>query len=307
MKVIFFVGPTASGKSANALYLAQKFGAAIVNCDSVQAYRELDIGSAKPSLEERAKVPHYLFDYIPVGGNLTAGQYQRDFENLMQEIETQYPAVLVVGGTGFYFQAIENGMFQVGSAQPEMIKTLEEEIKSKGAETLHAELTSCDPESAKTISSNDHYRLVRALEIFRSTGKTLSQVRLEFEANKKVFPYPLLKLGIWAERMDLEPRIRARTTKMLASGWLDEVDRLLQAGHQNWSALQSVGYREVTDFLLGTSEAKTPAELSDLIVTSTLQLAKKQRTWFKRDLKIQWAPALHPEDCFENTVSEFLS
>ncbi len=289
MKVVFVVGPTASGKSALALSLAQKFQGAILNCDSIQLYQSLDIGSAKPTAEEFKAVPHFLFDYVPEGQEITAGEYRRDFFATLEKIKSQFPVVFVVGGTGFYFQALEKGMFSIGAADSKTQAHVEAELSEAGGpEKLHQELLEKDPETGRKISVNDHYRLGRAIEILRTHGKAPSQIKKEFEAQIEAFPFPLLKLGVKASREELTPAVVLRTEKMLEMGLVGEVKALLAKGLKNWAPLSSVGYQETILFLDG----KLPSlkELAELIVQNTHRLAKKQRTWFQRDSEIHWLP-----------------
>jgi tRNA dimethylallyltransferase len=291
-KVTFVVGPTASGKSQWAYQQAQKIiqggqPAAIINCDSIQVYQGLDIGSSKPSIEERKSLPHYLFDYVPTGQVITAGSYSRDFFDCCEKIKSQYSQVFVVGGTGFYFQAIEKGMYDVGAADREVLEQIEQEIKTN-PEAVYKELLQKDPVAAQRISSHDHYRLARAIEMMRTHGKSVTQIQQEFASAQRPFPYKLDKVGLWAERDELLPRVKKRTEKMLREGLLEEVELLLKRGYEHWPPLRSVGYREAVDYLLKKSAALSLDELAEQITTSTLQLAKKQRTWFKRDLQIRW-------------------
>lgn len=287
MKVVFVLGPTASGKSDLALSWAQKFGGAIINCDSIQVFKSLTVGSAKPSAEDFKKVPHYLFDFIPEGKETTAGEYSRDFFSVLNQINDQYPVVFVVGGTGFYFQAIEKGMYPIGAANPEILKQVEAEIQSPGgAHKLHQELVRLDPLAAAKISENDHYRLARAIEIIRTHGKSVSQIKSEFEKSRAPFPYPLLKIGLRVPKESLLPKVQARTQKMLERGLVAEVQDLLRRGLEDWSPLQSVGYKETVDFIKGGIPSES--DLRDLIVQNTLRLAKKQRTWFQRDPEVIW-------------------
>jgi tRNA dimethylallyltransferase len=288
MKVIFLVGPTAGGKSQLALKWAQQHGGAIINCDSVQVYQGLDVGSAKPTLAERGLCPHELFDYIPPGETITAGSYSRDFYEAIEKLKGRVPVAFVVGGTGFYFQAIEKGMYSIGASNPEVQRALELEIAAHPA-ALYQELVEKDPVAARKISPADHYRLGRALEIIRTHGRTLTAIQAEFEDKRQPFPYPLLKLGIKAEREQLLAKVKQRTAKMLEMGLLAEVEGLLKAGFREWSPLESVGYKEAKDYLTGRSSAQNETELEGLITTATLQLAKKQRTWFQRDEAIHWA------------------
>ncbi len=299
MQVFFIVGTTASGKSALALHWAQKLGGAIVNCDSIQVYQGLDIGSAKPSAQERSLVPHYLFDFVPVGEELTAGQYQRIFFETMKDLENKYPVVFVVGGTGFYFQAIEKGMYPIGAAKPELIAEIEQELKtSQGAYRLYQELVQKDPIAASKISEQDHYRIARAIEMMRTHGKTVTEIKRDFEDQRKPFPYPLKKIGVKLSREQLLLRVQERTQKMLAEGLLSEVEGLLleiqRLDKLHWAPMRSVGYLECVEFLRQAGNGIVPRDakgLEDSIVQSTMQLAKKQRTWFQRDKEIYWHDA----------------
>lgn len=305
MKVVFVQGPTASGKSARALRWAQKFSGVIVNCDSIQCYRSVDIGSAKPSAQERSLVPHFLFDFVDEGESLTAGVYSRDFFKTLKNCDA--PVAFVVGGTGFYFQAIEKGMYEIGAASEEIIRQVEKDLHEKGVAFLRAELQAWDPVSLQKISENDHYRLARAVEILRTHGRSPTEIREEFENNQSPFPYPLLKVGIKASREGLLPFVEKRTGEMLAAGLLAEVEGLLNKGLREWAPLSSVGYAECRDYLAGKSDAKNLSELKALIITSTLQLAKKQRTWFQRDSDIFWLPIDADESAGDEQISQFLS
>ncbi len=291
-KVIFVVGPTASGKSDLALTLAERNHGAIVNCDSVQLYQSLNIGSAKPSAVDFKRVPHFLFDFVAEGEEITAGFYQRQFFATMKELENRFPFVFVVGGTGFYFQAIEKGMYPTGAADAEVTRQVEAELQETGgAEKLYLELKTRDPETAAKISINDHYRIARAVEMMRVHGRPVSEIKREFADQAAPFPYPLLKLGIRGSRQELEPRVERRTQKMLEAGLLDEVRGLLDRGLENWGPLQSVGYKESVEFLQGKIPDVTLLQAA--ILQNTLRLAKRQRTWFQRDKDIHW---LAPHD-----------
>lgn len=305
MKVVFVVGTTASGKSDLALRLAQKFAGAIVNCDSIQLYQNLDIGSAKPSKTEQATVPHYLFDLVPEGQEMTAGQYVKRCEETLKQIENQFPVVFVVGGTGFYFQALEKGMYPTGHADEAMKRQVEEEISTpEGALRLYAELKAKDPKAAQRIFPNDHYRIGRAIELMRIHGKSLTEVQAQFESEQRQFPYPLLKLGIKLSREQLEPRVKLRVEQMLKAGLIEEVRGLLQRNEASWAPLESVGYRETVEYLLRKSAESaispmTREELQEKIIQNTLRLAKKQRTWFGRDADIHWLEPMDVEPASE--------
>jgi len=289
VKVIFVVGSTASGKSDYALARAEQKHGAIVNCDSIQLYQGLEIGSALPAPEDQKRVPHFLFSYVPKGEKMTAGKYRRDFYELMKKIENQFAEILVVGGTGFYFQAIEKGMFPVGAANPEVRLAIEEKLKTEaGAEDVYRQFQSLDPQAAQKISANDHYRLARAMELMTVQGKTLTQIKAEFQQKKSDFPWPLEKIGLRLAKEELLQRVRLRTEKMLARGLIEEVRGLMQEGLADWEPLNSVGYKETREFLKGSAEIPDEKALTEKIILNTMKLAKKQRTWFQRDPEIHW-------------------
>nr|WP_295906049.1 tRNA (adenosine(37)-N6)-dimethylallyltransferase MiaA [uncultured Bdellovibrio sp.] len=283
--VIFVVGATATGKSEWALKLAQEFGGVIVNCDSIQVYKKLDIGAAKPTKDEQALVRHYLLDYVNPPQEMTAGQYCRDFYECMEQIPENTP-VFVVGGTGFYFMAIEKGMYPVLPVPSEIQKAVEEELKTaEGAEKLHNELLEKDPEYGAKIHLSDHYRIGRAIELIRSQGKSVTQIQNEFAESRSEFPFPLLKIGPSWDREVLKDRIALRTKKMLEQGLVQEVQSLLDEGLESWAPMSSVGYKETIAFLKNELNSE---QLFEEISKNTRQLAKRQRTWFQRDKDIHW-------------------
>lgn len=301
------------------MQLAQSFGAVIVNADSIQMYQHVNVGSAKPSQTDRERVPHFLFDFVAPPQVMTAGEYHRLFFSTLDEMaRTKQSLVFVVGGTGFYFQALEKGIPEIPPAnheyQAELMKTLKE---PDGEAKLFAELAKQDPETARKIHPHDHYRVLRALDVMHATGRPVSEVWAEHRQNSSKFPYELLKIGIQIERQELKHRLEARTEEMLSDGWIDEVKGLLQQGLQDWEPLSSVGYKQIVDFLTprelsqqlsqmhsqklpekpsqklsgkptGSSLAPTMVELPIKIVQASLQLAKKQRTWFQRDKEVEW-------------------
>lgn len=297
-KCIFVLGPTASGKSAWALAEAKKHNGSIINIDSVQFYKDLIVGSAAPSEGEKKQVPHYLYSYVEAPAEMTAGQFIRDFYQLLEEKKDviKFP-LFIVGGTGFYIQALEKGMFDVEPIPEEFRQKIEDELETKGAAELHSELIKNDPQSK--IHVNDHYRLVRAIEIIRFTGKTPSELKENQSANKNEFPFPYIKVGFDFEKEVFIERVQKRTEAMVSGGIVEEVEAKIKQGHQNWSALQSVGYKETLEFLLSGQNKEW---LTSAIQQSTMKLIKKQKTWFKRDRAILWSKQSEQLDQFLSTV-----
>ena len=251
--LVLLVGPTGSGKSALALALAAQTKGAILNCDSLQAYQRLDIGTAKPTEAERSRVPHFLFDVLKPGAILTAGDFRlKALEVLHRELPQRM--TFGVGGSGFYIQALEKGMFDVPKPNPETEMKVRSALEKNGLDSLYAELVRLDPEYAQRIGPADSYRIVRALIIIQDSGKKVSDVRLQFKPQK--FPFPLLKLGLMPEREELLRRVEHRAQNMLDQGLLKEVQDLLDEGYAEWPPLQSVGYKECRAFLQGRLERK---------------------------------------------------
>ena len=282
------MGPTGCGKSALALALAEEFSGAILNCDSIQTYQRLNIGAAKPPPRDMARVPHFLFDQIPAGEVLTAADFR---EMALGVLHKELPQRIIFGpgGSGFYIQALEKGMFDTPKPNPQLDIQVREECARLGLPSMRQELLRLDPEYAAELSPNDTYRTLRAIVVIRDCGRKVSELRREFKPEP--FPFPLLKLGLSPSRAELQPRIVARTQAMLREGLVEEVATLLAEGFALWPALQSVGYQQTLAHLRGEFDL---IRLEELINEKTLQLSKKQKTWFKKDPAIHWLPIEEP-------------
>ena len=284
------MGPTAAGKSSWALRQALKYKAAIINCDSIQVYRDLDIGSSKPTLMEREQVPHYLYDYVSFPQEMTAGQYVRDFFLTLDKIKEDL--VFVVGGTGFYFQALEQGMYPVKTLSQEIKEKIHREFQKMTLAEVFLWIQERDPVYSQKISANDSYRLERAFELMVTENKSMTQIQEDFNLAKKKFPYKYLKVGITAEKSELLVSVQKRTQQMLENGLIDEVKNLLNKGYLQWAPMTSVGYKEVVLYLNAhpkmndIKKIENREALHQEIVSQTMKLIKKQKTWFKRDKEI---------------------
>ena len=292
MKAIFIIGQTASGKSQFAIDVAKKINGIIINCDSIQFYEPLKIGSAAPTTDDFATVQHYLYSYVKPPTEMTAGQFLRDFYELINSddfmIKNKSRTLIIVGGTGFYIQALEKGMYNIPPVSENLKKEIEHEILEFGNQKAYKELIEFDPDSK--IHVNDSYRLGRALEIKRSFNLKISEIQKHLELDTKFkLPFDYLKIGVEIEKENLIKNIQTRTRYMLNNGIIDETQNLINLGFQDWAPLGSVGYYEVKEFLNGRIDQ---SDLESRICTSTLQLTKKQKTWFKRDTKTMW---LNPE------------
>lgn len=280
MKVVFILGPTASGKTRLAIDLAKEFGGEIISCDSIQVYEGLNIGSSKPTAVEQQGVKHHLLSTVKTGEKYTAGDFRRDALSILQN--SKQKIMWIVGGTGFYFKALEFGMGENPKMNDEGRAKLMSEWQSKPSAEFHKELRDKDPVRAKEIDKNDSYRIFRAIEILR-LGHIPSELKKQFKA--ETFPYPLLKIGVQVEKEILRKRVETRVQSMLTAGWISEVEMLRKSHSENWDPMQSVGYKEINEFL---EEKLKKEELPSLITTKTMQLAKRQMTWLKKDSSVHW-------------------
>lgn len=301
--VIFVAGPTAIGKTELALRLAEEFGCEIVGVDSMQIYRHMDIGTAKPTKAERARVPHHLIDYVLPDEDFSASRFVEDCQEAMRQIRANGHIPLLVGGTGLYFSALEKGIFSLPVIPQKVRQELQEELAGGGREGLFLELKRCDPESAARIHPNDTYRLTRALEIVRATGRTWSSFIAEHQGQRTHKSANLVKIGLTRERDELYQRINQRVEAMTQGGLLAETEALLRMGYTGELApMQSLGYRHMLSYLKGDWSWERAVEW---LARDTRRYAKRQFTWFRADPEIIW---LHPrhEAAIAATVAETL-
>jgi len=294
---LILLGPTGAGKTAVALELARHFSAEIVSADSRQVYRYMDIGTAKPTRAERAPAPHHFIDICNPDQIYSAGEYGEQARIVINEILAQEKWPLVVGGSGLYLRALLEGFFAAKAANREIQERLKRRAQEEGSAALHEELTRVDPASAARLHPNDAHRLVRALEIFYATGKTLTALWQQ-HGQPAAFPYRLL--GLSMSRPALYARINCRVDKMLAEGLVDECKRLPAMGYSPASnALQSVGYQETFQYL---REEISYDRMAALIKQHTRNYAKRQLTWFRKMNGVEWFE-VQPEDSPEKIAT----
>jgi tRNA dimethylallyltransferase len=282
---IFLVGPTASGKSAVALALAEKIGGEIISVDSMQVYRGLDIGTAKPSAAERARVPHHLIDVVELTEPFDAMKFVTLAQAAEHEIRARGRVPIFCGGTGLYLKALLAGL---GTAPPSDA-SVRQELETMPLDVLLRELQQRDPATYERIDRQNPRRVVRALEVIRLTGQPFSQQRAEWQPLSTLNSQPSTILGLQRAPADLHARIHTRVDEMFARGLVDETRRLLARGlEQNLTARQAIGYRQVMEHLRGEH---TLAETVELVKIKTRQYAKRQMTWFRRQLSVQWISA----------------
>lgn len=281
-RLIIICGPTATGKSNLALDVAEKYNGEIINADSMQLYRGMDIGTAKLSLSERRGIEHHLLDILSVSEDASVAQFQSLARASIDEIQSRGKAAIVVGGTGLYIKSIIDEM-NFPETSPEIRKELEAEAQEFGSAALHARLRTFDPLAADAIEPANTRRIVRALEVIAITGQPYS-ANLPSDTSLR---YPeALHIGLSMERTSLAPRIEARVHRMWEQGLVDEVRGLIEAGILLGNTAQrAIGYSQVLSHLSGeVSQARAIEET----ITATRQYVRRQETWFKRDQRIAW-------------------
>jgi tRNA dimethylallyltransferase len=284
-RIVIVCGPTGIGKTTAAIRLARRFGGQIVGADSMQVYRQMDIGTAKPTPDEQAAVAHHMIDVVDPDENFDAARYAAMAASCIQRLQETAMLPVVAGGTGFYIKALLHGLFEAGRPDPQIRQQLERRASQEGLDRLHAELRRRDPASAERIHPHDRFRIIRALETIAGTGRPISDLQSNhgFAAKR----YETFKIGLAIDRETLYTRINQRVDAMIAEGLVAEVESLLARGYAaDLKSMQAIGYRHVVDYLGG----QTPwAETVDLMKRDTRRYAKRQFTWFKSDPDIVWS------------------
>jgi tRNA dimethylallyltransferase len=289
-KIVVIAGPTASGKSAVALELAGRFGGEIINADSMQVYRYMDIGTAKPTLEERQRVKHHLIDILYPDEGFSAALFREEAQQAIRGVEARGTNALVVGGTGLYIRALTSGLIRGGEADAAIREQLQAEAQSGGRSRIYQRLQEVDPVTAARLHPHDTYRVIRALEAYERTGQPISTLRQRHRFQEG--PYHALKIGLMPEREELYRRIDARVDGMIQQGLKQEVQQLLAMGYSpTLRTMQSLGYKQMVAHLQG---AYGLAEAVRLIKRDTRRYAKRQVTWFKADAEVRWVA--YPKD-----------
>ncbi len=280
----FVLGCTGSGKGALGRELALRTGGEIISIDSMKVYRRMDIGTAKPSLEIRRRIPHHLIDLVEPWEDFCVAQYVKHAERAIADIQARGRPVFVVGGTPLYVKALSEGLFEGPGADPELRARLIESAQRDGQSTLYERLRQVDPLAASRIHPNDLRRIVRALEVFDLTGKPISALQEQWDRQRTRFDCVLL--GLRRNREDLNHRINERVRRMMADGLVDEVRSLLAEPRPlSTAARQALGYADILDHLQGGS---TLTQTVERIKINSRRLGKAQRTWFKRFTQMEW-------------------
>lgn len=306
MKVVIVSGPTATGKTDLAIDLAREFGGEIVNFDSLLLYKEITIGTAKPTPEEMRSIPHHMIDVTSISKPMNASDYMRAAFPVVERLLDEKKTVYLAGGSGFYLQALINGMYDSPTTPADILERSDKKYAEEGIAPFREILRLHDPGSFGRYHENDHYRIRRAVEHWWANGTAFFEERLKKNTDSTARDWDVYHAYLDITRDEHQAIIERRTDRMMEKGLIEEVQSLLDQGFTGLEKpLQSIGYKEALDFIFGVYKSRT--ECRDRIVISTRQLAKSQRTWFNRDqAKTTFHPLRDREKIFAS-VKEFLS
>ena len=283
-KIIVICGPTASGKTALSIELAKKINGEIISSDSMQIYKDMDIGTAKPSKEEMQGIQHYLLDFVEPNQRYSVAEFKKDAEAAIEEILAKGKTPIIVGGTGLYVDSLIYGIeYQDIQLDEKYRQELEERVEKEGLDNLYEQAKEIDPQAIEKISQNDKKRILRILEIYKATGK--NKTEQEIESRKKGVKYDYKVFAINWDRETLYERINKRVDIMIEQGLIEEVEQLLQKYNQFPTAMQGLGYKEVVEYLQGQTSKE---EMIGKIKMETRRYAKRQITWFKKNKQTIW-------------------
>jgi tRNA dimethylallyltransferase len=282
--LIVVLGPTASGKSSLAIFLAHKLGGEVLACDSTQIYRHFDIGTAKVPASEQQGVPHHLTDLVEPNEVFTAGEYRRQALSVLEDLRHRSKVPVITAGTGLYLRALLEGLAEAPARSEELRDRLRQKARERGAEYLHLVLARLDREAAARIAPRDTQKVIRAIEMRVLTGQALGEIHRA--GREPLQGYRITKIGLQPERAALYARIDARVHSMIAAGWIDEVRRLVAAGvPADAKAFQFIGYSELRAHVQGRLTLEAAIQK---VQQATRNFAKRQITWFKRETGVTW-------------------
>ena len=298
-KVIVICGPTASGKTALSIELAKKINGEIVSCDSMQIYKDMDIGTAKPTIEEMQGIKHYMLDFVSPDERYSVADYKKQAKQAIREIIEKGKVPIVVGGTGLYVDSLIYEIeYQDIEFDEKYRKQLEERSEKEGLEVLYNEAKKIDPEAITKISQNDKKRILRILEIYNATGKNKTEQEKESRKNEVEFDYKVYAIS-W-DREKLYDRINQRVDIMIAQGLIEEVQKIYSKYNKFPTAMQGLGYKEVLEYLEGKCNKQ---EMIDKIKQETRRYAKRQLTWFRKNKQTIW---LDGQEKIQNNIEIIL-
>jgi tRNA dimethylallyltransferase len=299
--LLVILGPTASGKTALSIALAKKFAGEIVNCDSVAMYRELNIGTAKPTTAERAQVPHHLFDCVDPTQQVTAGEYARQARQILADIKARHHLPILVGGTGLYLRALLEGLFPGPQRSEELRARLRQRTEQRGSAYLHRILQRLDPATAARVHANDTPKLIRAIEVCLASRQKMSD--LWQQGRDPLQGFSILRLGLDPERSLLYERINQRAREMFEGGLIAETEHLLQK-YGPVRILNSLGYKEAVQLFKG--ELSREAALASA-QQAHRNYAKRQMTWFRREPDVHWLRGYGDDPMIQNQAIDWIA
>ena len=289
-KVIVICGPTASGKTSLSIELAKKIDGEIISSDSMQIYKDMSIGTAKPTVEEMQGIPHYLLDFVLPSERYSVADFKKEATKKIEDILSRNKTPIIVGGTGLYVDSLtKNISYPEIEIDLKYREELENLIEKNGLESLYRQAVQVDEQAMKNISANDKKRIMRVLEIYHQTGKTKTQ--LEAESRLIPPPYQYIVFAIDMDREKLYERINKRVDIMIEQGLIEEVQELIEKYKEFPTAMQGLGYKEVVEYLEGKT---TKDEMIEKLKMETRRYAKRQLTWFRKDKEIKWINGLAP-------------
>ena len=289
-KVIVICGPTASGKTSLSIELAKKIDGEIISSDSMQIYKDMSIGTAKPTVEEMQGIPHYLLDFVLPSERYSVADFKKEATKKIEDILSRNKTPIIVGGTGLYVDSLtKNISYPEIEIDLKYREELENLIEKNGLESLYRQAVQVDEQAMKNISANDKKRIMRVLEIYHQTGKTKTQL----EAESRLIPpsYQYIVFAIDMDREKLYERINKRVDIMIEQGLIEEVQKLIEEYKEFPTAMQGLGYKEVVEYLDGKT---TKDEMIEKLKMETRRYAKRQLTWFRKDKEIKWINGLAP-------------
>ena len=298
-KVIVICGPTASGKTALSIELAKKIDGEVVSCDSMQIYKDMDIGTAKPTKEEMQGIKHYLIDFVSPDERYSVADYKKDAKKAIKEILEKGKTPIVVGGTGLYIDSLIYEIeYQDIKFDETYRKALEEQAEKNGLDMLYEKAKKIDPKAIEKISRNDKKRILRILEIYHATGK--NKTEQEKESRKKEVEYDYKVYALDWDREKLYERINKRVDIMIEQGLIEEVRKIYKKYEKFPTAMQGLGYKEVVEYIEGNT---TKEEMIEKIKQETRRYAKRQLTWFRKNKQTIW---LNAQDTIQNNIQVIL-
>jgi tRNA dimethylallyltransferase len=295
--LVVVLGPTASGKTALSIALAERFNGELVNCDSVAMYREFEVGTAKPSREERERVPHHLFDVVEPTGHITAGDYARKARAVIAEVSARGRLPIVAGGTGLYLRALLDGLFSGPPRSEELRERLR--ASAKRSSYLHRILARLDPSAAARIHANDTPKLIRAIEVCLAAGKQMTEMWQQ--GRDPLQGFRIVRIGLDPGRQALYARINARAQQMFASGLVAETRALLERHGDKAGALNSLGYKQAVQLIRGEIDQAGAVAAAQ---QAHRNYAKRQMTWFRREPDVYWIKGFGDEKDVQRDASD---